>query len=505
MNLKAQEAAINAELCRRSLYHFLKYFWDVIVPDDFVDNWHIKYLCDELQAVAGRVFERKPSEYDLIVNVPPGTSKSTIGSVMFPAWCWVNDPPLRFIGGSHDSDLAAGLAIKSRDILKSDKFNELYPGLIVMKNDMDLKRSYENTKQGSRKAVGVGGNITGSHAHIILVDDPINPKKAVSAAELKTAAAWMSETLSTRKVDKKLTPTILIMQRLAEGDPTGVLLEKDRPIRHICLPAELTDLDNVSPKEAEENYIDGLLDPKRMDREALALNKTDLGSRGYANQFLQNSVAAEGDIFKRSWWKWYEVLSQKRPDLIVHSWDTAHKKGQENDFAVCTIWAVFPEGYYLVDGWAEKAQFPELRRQAILLDTLHPATDIIIEDRSSGQDLIPELQATTKLPVKAVKVVSDKIARAKTCVGTIEAGNVYLPKDNIFAAQLVEQCAGFPALKHDDIVDSLTLFLNWMRERRTGPVAFTSRPRERAHGLTSGYGGKQSLFKKHLITRGFHV
>ena len=44
---------IKRELVRRklkkSLFHFLKYFWDVIIKEPFVYNWHIEFLCHELE------------------------------------------------------------------------------------------------------------------------------------------------------------------------------------------------------------------------------------------------------------------------------------------------------------------------------------------------------------------------------------------------------------------------------------------------------------------------
>ena len=494
-----------ADICKASLYEFVLYFWDVIVPDPFIDNWHIKYICDELQIVAERIFKRLPKEYDLIINVPPGTSKSTICTIMFPAWCWVNDPTLKFITGSYSASLSSDHGMKSRDVLKSEKFNTLYPDLIEFKKDQDLKQSYQNTANGGRMSTGIGGAATGFHGHILTIDDPNNPKQAGSRAVLKTSCNWLTSTLSTRTVSKELTVMILIMQRLAEDDPTGYLLDIGGPIRHICLPAEITDLDNVRPRSAEQYYKDGLLDPNRMNRNVLAAQRKRLGSREYTGQFLQNPVASEGNLFKRSWWKWYDHLMDARYMLRVHSWDTAHKKGQENDFSVCTVWDVYPEGAYLIYGWAEKVNYPELKAQAILINSLYPATHIIVEDKSSGQDLVPDLLATTTLPVKAVMIRGDKVSRASTCSAYVEAGNVFLPNDDEFAAKLVEQCAGFPNLKHDDIVDSTTLFINWLRDNAPASIEFSSTRRDIATKLTHGYTENKhsNHLRTHTLTKGY--
>jgi len=380
--------------------------------------------------------------------------------------------------------------MKARDVLKSDKFLELYPGRVEFKKDMDLKQSYQNTANGVRVSAGVGGGVTGLHAHILLVDDPLNPKQAASTVEVKNASDWLTKTLSTRKVDKQLTPTILIMQRLAEDDPTGHLLEKGNRVRHICLPAEISDLDNVKPSQMEKYYIDGLLDPKRMSRETLAAQRVYLGSRDYAGQFLQNPAAAEGDLVKRVWWQWYdypEGLPQTAILRETQSWDTAHKKGQNNDPSVCTTWKSYTKGHFLIDGWEDKVLYPDLKKQAILQNNVHTPDTILVEDRSSGQDLVPDLLDGTLLPVKAVPVSTDKTARVNTCSTIIENGKVFLPRGYPFAEKLVDQFAGFPNLKHDDIVDSVTLFLNWIRQFSTKEPVFHSLPRREINNLLQGY------------------
>lgn len=464
---KALRVAINGKrtACKLSLYNFLVFFWDTIIQDEFVDNWHIKYICDEIQKVAENVFARKPLEYNLIINVPPGTSKSTICTIMLPAWCWVRDPTTRIISGSYAADLAIEHAVKSRDLLKSDKFRFIFGNLINFKQDMDLKKSYENTRGGARIIAATGGQVTGRHGHLIIIDDPINPKQSLSDVERQNATNWIDNTLSSRKIDKKMTPTILIMQRLAEDDPTGHQLEKDGvPVKHICLPAEITDLDNIKPHEMEKFYTEGLLDKNRMDKITLRREKINMGSRQYAGQYLQSPVAAEGNLLKREWWSFYEILPMEKPIRTVQSWDTAFKKGQENDYSVCTTWKQFQHGFYLIGFFAEKLEYPQLKIQVDLLYNLFKPNNILIEEKGSGISVIQDLKQNSALPITGIKVDSDKIARANMASPMIEARNVYLPTHADYTERIIEQCSGFPNVKFDDIVDSITQFINWARE-----------------------------------------
>ncbi len=224
-SLEAEEYDLVRSITKESLYEFVREFWDTIIPEEPVWNWHIKYLCDELQKVAERVFKGLPKEYDVIINIAPGSTKSIICSIMFPAWIWTRMQRAGIICGSYTHLLALDLALKNRDIVTSDKYMATFP-YVRLRQDQKSKSEFMNTKRGRRVSVGVGGSITGKHGDFIIVDDPLNPQEAVSETALNTANKWMSSTLSTRKKDKAITPTILIMQRLHQNDPTASMIER---------------------------------------------------------------------------------------------------------------------------------------------------------------------------------------------------------------------------------------------------------------------------------------
>ena len=292
--------AVVADECRKDFFFFVKTFWDVIIKEEPVYNWHIPFLCEELQKLSASIVERKPKPYDLIINIPPGTTKSTIVTVMWPVWLWTQDASIRIITNSYSSALSIDHATKSKDIIESDKFRRLFPK-IVLRRDKSGKQNYENTETGYRYSTSTGATITGFHAHVIINDDPVNPKQAESE-QMRQTANEHTKTLSSRKVDKANTPVVTIMQRLHEDDVTGYLLKKKgETIRHICLPAE--DSENVLPSELRQRYVDGLLDPVRLPRAVLEEARTDLGSRGYAGQYDQRPAAAGGNIIKEDWFR----------------------------------------------------------------------------------------------------------------------------------------------------------------------------------------------------------
>jgi len=451
---------------KSSFFEFLKYFWDTIIQEQPIYNWHIKYLCDEVQQAVERVIRREPKQYDLIINIPPGSTKSTICSQMLMAWAWTRDPGLRFICGSYSGDLALEQADYARDIVQSDKYRQLFPHVAIDPNKNN-KSNYKTTVGGQRFSTSVGGSVTGVHAHVIVIDDPLNPKKAVSEVEVKNANQWIDRTLSTRKVDKAITLTILIMQRLSEDDCTGHWLrkaEKDgKRIKHICLPCD--DSWEIKPAELKKYYDQngGLLDPVRLTRDILREARVDLGSYGYAGQFGQSPAPTEGGIFKKRWFRRYSTLPE-RFERIIQSWDTAFKVGEENDYTVCQTWGEALNGYYLLDCWKRKVEFPELEYNIKRFYEEWRPLAVLVEDKASGQSVIQVVRRDTKIPIIPIPVNRDgKIIRARVVSPVVEAGKVYLPEEASWLEDFLDEVTRFPNSRKKDQVDAMTQFLAWVQ------------------------------------------
>ena len=178
------EIQLIRDITKGSFYRFVQEFWHTITSEEPVWNWHIKYLCDELQTVAERVFAKKPKEYDVLINVPPGSTKTSVCSVMLPVWIWTRMPNAQIIACSHTMALAHGFSRKSREVVKSDLYMKCFPEIQIA---LDQATHFMNTRGGERYAVGVGGTVTGKHAHVIVLDDPIAPAAANSEAGLAQA------------------------------------------------------------------------------------------------------------------------------------------------------------------------------------------------------------------------------------------------------------------------------------------------------------------------------
>ena len=331
---------VQRELNNRSLYQFLRWAWPEISGQPFVDNWHIRFLCEQLEEVAIRVGERQPKKHDLLINVPPGSTKTIICSIVFPVWCWTKWYWMRFITASYSSTLSLESAEYSRDLIKSVRFQELYPELGI-KADKDTKGNFKIVKKtpsrinshkhgeilgGNRYSTSVGGTLTGFHGDIIIWDDPINPQQTFSDLQLEIANKWIDQTLPTRKTNKNVSVTIGIMQRLHQNDPSGHLLSKNKEnLRHISLPGEIRNFQKfLKPRGLKRYYVNDLFDVNRLSWSVLQELEVDLGQYGFAGQIGQNPAPAGGGMFKTDHFQMTsEVFPKKQCVQTVRYWDKA--------------------------------------------------------------------------------------------------------------------------------------------------------------------------------------
>lgn len=251
-----------------------------------VYNWHIEYLCNEAEIVARWVIDKKPKEYDLIINIAPGMTKSTIFSRMLPVWIWILDDSRKIATSTISDDTTKEFSTTSRDLIQSEKFKEFFPN-IKIRQDKNEKHFYETENGGRRFAFSTFGKKIGKHNDLIIEDDPHTYDELISEVKMKSVIR-QNQNLMTRVTDRNNTPYILIMQRLGLGDLTDYYLEIQKQgikIKHIVLPAELSD--NIQPSKLSEKYVNNLFDSKRLSVDVLEKTKTLLGFR-YDAEFMQN-------------------------------------------------------------------------------------------------------------------------------------------------------------------------------------------------------------------------
>lgn len=483
--------AIIRELCNRSFYHFVKEFWDQICNDEYVDNWHIEKLCNEFQIVAERVALGQKKEYDLIVNVPPGTSKSTILSRMFPAWCWTLWPWMKFICSSFASPLSLELADECRDLVKSPKYRDVYHD-IKIRSDRDNKTNYkvsfldpktETWKSGGgRYSTSVGGTVTGFHAHIIIVDDPLDPKRAMSEVELVSAQNHMTQTLGTRKTNKAVSTTILLHQRLHMRDTTGHWLQnKKARIRHICLPGEIKNYaSKLQPPEWAKYYKNGFLDHKRMDADILNDMLAELGQYGYHAQVGQDPRPPGGGMFKVANFVPIdhpdEFIRKDRVIGCIRYWDKAGTQDDGCNTAGVKMYKVQTQvGIKYVVSDVRKGQWATEERERIIRSTAEAdGVDTVVwveqEPGSGGKESAEStVRNLNGYCVYAERPTGDKVYRADPYSVQVNWGNVLLLRGD-WNDDFIEEHRFFPDSGFKDQVDAASGAFNRLAGAKVAQV-----------------------------------
>jgi predicted phage terminase large subunit-like protein len=476
--LHFSELEIQRSLTRQSFIDFLREHWAIVCQEEFIENWHIEYLCNELQEIAERVFRKEPKKYDLVINISPGSTKSTIASIMFPAWVWTRMSHARMICGSYSHPLAMDLSRRSRDVIKSDLYRSEFPE-IVMREDQDTKSYFANSLGGTRYAVGTGGSVTGMHGHFLIVDDPLDPLEAISEVELKTANRWMSETLSTRKIAKEITPTILIMQRLHQDDPTQMMLNRKTPVKHISIPAEIDGKNpkNLSPVELAKYYTKGLMDPVRLSRSVLQASKEDLGEYGYAGQFMQNPIPLGGGMFKT---ELLHVLTPPTQWVIrMRFWDKAGTPTGKGAYTVgCLMGRDIHGRIWVLD--VKRGRWSSGDREKVIKDTadMDGRTVLVGLEQEPGSGGKESAENTTKAlsgyRVRIDRPTGDKVLRADPFSVQVNVGNVYLAPGP-WNADYVTEMSYFPYSTHKDQIDA-----------SSGAFSFVGKAKTRVGGLKRG-------------------
>jgi predicted phage terminase large subunit-like protein len=472
------EDTLTASICRASFFEFFKEMWSAIINEKLDFNWHLEYLCNEMQKMAEGVFENRPKEYDLVVNISPGTTKSTIMSVMFTAWVWTRMPHAQICGASHTEDLAKELCMKARDLVMSERYKKLFPE-IELRDDQNTKTHFKNTFGGFRYAVGVEGSVIGKHFHFIIIDDPVDPEGTESDAEMKIINRWITKTLITRKVNKAVGVTCLVMQRLHENDPTDTMLKRKR-VKHICIPAELTE--GVYPPELREKYVDGLMDPKRLPREVLK-EYEDEGEYFYGSQFLQQPLGKSGNMFKVD-----RLKTGVPPQVflsVVRYWDKAGTKDGGTWTVGTKIGKDVDGRFWVLD--VQRFQLDSHEREVRIREVTEAdgkAVTVVVEQepgsggKESAESTVRRLAGYTVLVDKVSASRGDKERRADPWSSQVNAGNVYLPEHAQWCSDWISEHKFFPMSKYKDQVDSAAGAFAYSHKKKKRAGALQSRAKE---------------------------
>lgn len=442
-------AAVEAELCRRSLADFIRLAWPVIEPGQpYVHGWHIDAIADHLAAVTRGEINR------LLINIPPGTMKSLASCVFWPAWEWTVRPSLRYVCASHSQEHAIRDNVRMRRLVASEWYQRLFP--LALSDDQNAKTKFENERTGWRHAMAVA-SLTGARGDRVIWDDPHSVEDALSDAKRNTALRIFDETLPTRLNDPSKSAIVVIMQRLHEADVSGHILERDLGYTHLCLPMEfeperrcVTSIGFSDPRTEAGD----LLFPARFPREVVERDKQVMGPMAVAGQFQQRPAPRGGGLLQADRLQVGDPPGKVR---AVRYWDKAGTAGAGCYTAGVKVGKDDDGRFWVLDVVRGQWDAPERERrikQTAQVDGVPVSVWIEQEPGSGGKE---SAEATIRnlagFVVYADRVTGAKETRVEPFAAQVASGNVWLAR-GAWNRAFIDECAMFPVGKFKDQVDA---------------------------------------------------
>jgi predicted phage terminase large subunit-like protein len=502
-----------------SLYFFIRLMWRTLEPaTKFAEGWWPQAWCEHLEAVAdGRITR-------LIGNCPPGSTKSLISNVFFPAWMWgpKRKPSTRFLTAAYSQMLTERDNDRMRTLVTSQEYQSRW-GNVFKANDS--KVLFANDRTGWKVASSVGGTITGQRGDIFIIDDPNNINESESKVVRESTNRWLAEVMPTRLNDLEKSAIVLIQQRTHQEDATGFLLDPTRGGDRWCYvmvpmtydpdwtcgetsigwrdpriengikrAAEAQQRvrdaggsDEAAAKAAHEAERGELFWPERFSADAVAKLRETMTDFSWAGQMQQHPEPRGGAIIKRDWWKLYgkpdedptEVKLRFPPfSFLLASLDCALTDKTENDPSAMVVLGIWEnqnnlrQQVMLVHAWHDHLKLADLvKRVARECENYHVHT-LLIENKASGhsvqQEILRQYQRqdwNTILvdPHVAGARDSGKVARVHSVTHLFEEGLIWHP-NTTWAQDLIDESSIFPRGSHDDQIDALVMGLRYFRD-----------------------------------------
>jgi predicted phage terminase large subunit-like protein len=484
---------LEAEIYEKSLISFVRYVWPVVEPAiPFVEGWALEAIAEHLEAVTHGQIRR------LLINVPPGFSKSLLTDVFWPAWEWgpQNRPWYRYVCASYSNHLTERDNMRCRNIVMSDRYQRLWGNRFRISNEQFTKVKFANDQTGWKLATSTGGIGVGERGDRFIIDDANNTMMMESEAVRANTNMWFTEVVPDRLNNPSESAIIVIQQRLHAEDVSGVALSRNMGYTHLMIPMRYDEgrhcvtvlgTNHVGEQikwEDPRSEEGELAWPERFPDHVCDQMESDKGPYAWAGQYQQTPEPRGGAIIKREWWQVWEQKGYPPCDFILASLDSAYTEKEENDPSAMTFWGIFRDEYgnrraILLYAWEERLAFHDLVQKVIYnctrdntpgpLEPRYKIDKLLIEAKASGISVAQEIRRIVGFDAKfGVELINptrqgDKVARAHSIVHIFSEEMVYAP-DKAWADKVIDQCARFPKDTHDDLVDSTTQALRYLRD-----------------------------------------
>lgn len=468
-----EETAVEAEreVAREDFLAFCRRVW----PNMVLGPHHQK-IASIFERVAKGELKR------VCISIAPRSTKSEMSSFLFPSWFMGKFPHKQIMQASHKADLAVGFGRKVRNLVDSEDYRGVFPG-VKLRADSKAAGRWNTSSGGAYYACGVGAGLAGFGADLLIIDDPHDEQEALQAAFKPEVfdGAYEWYTSGPRQRLQPGAAIIVIATRWGKRDLIGRLLAKAKESKRAD-QWEVVEIPAIMPAD-EADYAKTCVDgtPLVVDGERsywpeywptweLQATRENTSPFKWAAQYMQTPTGSSGAMVKRHWWKRWEPKGFPEITYKIQTWDTALRKNSRNDFSVCTTWGVFEhEGnnhIMMLDRFKERMEFPELKANAKRLYNHWRPDSFLIEGKAAGDPLIFELR-TMGIPVSVYTPSSgeDKMTRVNSVVDLFASGMIWIP-DKEWTEDVITEFNDFPNGAHDDTVDASTMALMRFRQGR---------------------------------------
>jgi predicted phage terminase large subunit-like protein len=460
---------IRKNLAERHLIDFVRLMWPAVEPSNpMVEGWTLDAIADHLEAVESGQIKR------LLINVPPGFSKSLITNVFFPAWIWGprGNPSARFINASYSSSLTERDNVRFGQVIHSPEYIKFWGG--------EFEAGYsrvklENSRTGWKLATSVGGVGTGERGDFFLCDDPNSVKEVDSEAVRESTNQWWREVVPTRLSIPSESAIVVIQQRTHEQDVSGITLAGDMGYEHLMIPMRYDSKRHCTTSIgwSDPRSVDGdLCWPERFPEKEVHQLERILGPFATAGQLQQSPSPRGGGIVKQDWIGLWDFPQYPPFEYLVASLDTALTSKQENDYSACVVLGLYRDDYgnpkvMIVYAWQERLEFHDLLFRVAETCKKYHIDKLLIEAKTAGHSIEQEMRRTYKDRSFGIEFYNptgegDKVSRVYATQWIYSDGIVTAP-DKVWAQMTIDALCAFPRGAHDDLVDAMTQGMQHLR------------------------------------------
>ncbi|MCU6520507.1 phage terminase large subunit [Klebsiella quasipneumoniae] len=473
-DLSFPERVIIRSKSTKSFLNFTRIWFELIQGDRLLVNWHHRLMASKIDdLLAGRLIPR-----NLIINIPPGGTKTEFFSIHFPAYvnALVQEKRLkrfRNLNISFADTLVKRNSRRTRDIIASREYQEFWPCSFGVNQAEEWEIKDERGRStGQTVSRSSNGQITGGRggyygpefSGMVMLDDYNKPVDMLSESRRKSANTLLVNTIRSRRGDKSKehpTPFVSIQQRLHTDDATGFMLAGGMgvPFHHVAIPAMI-----------DEKYIQSLDEPWRSlcwetvkDTDSVVVGGVRYWSYWpqmedvndllqlwekdrytFLSQYQQNPMALTGGIIDTSWFRTYTTLP-KLTHRAVYVDTNSGKVEDWLDYTVFTLAGMGVDGnLYIIDVVRGRWDPEDLLKKAEevwekwrLSGSMRvmPLRHMAIEEKQAGQGLITTLKKRSQTPGQLAIPVREiprgtgqnKLVRCLNVIPQIKTGKVFVP------------------------------------------------------------------------------